>query len=125
MTTAEERMRVLKMIETGTVSAEEGARLLDTLRESHPQQQPTGSAPHSTGPRRFHVRVTDLVTGKSKVDIDLPWSLVSVGINMGARFTPPDVDIEAVMAGIDPDSSGKVLDIVDDKDSERVEIFVE
>jgi len=128
MATAEERMQVLRMIENGTVNAAEGARLLDALGQDIPSQPATPPPPpvvHPAAPRRFHIRVTDLTTGKAKVDVNLPWSLVSVGINMGARFAPRDIDIEQMMQTIDSSTSGKVMDIVDEEDSERVEIFVE
>lgn len=75
----------------------------------------------------MRVRVTDLTTGQRKVDINMPWSLVSVGMSMGARFTPPDlnIDMEQVMAQLDAGGEGKVMDVVDEEDNERVEIFVE
>ena len=126
MATTDERMQILKMIESGAVTAEEGARLLDALAQSDLSQ--TDAPPlaiRPAAPRRFHIRVTDLATGKAKVDVNLPWSLVSVGINMGARFAPRDIDIEQMMETIDADTSGKVMDIIDEEDSERVEIFVE
>lgn len=126
MATAEERMQVLKMIQGGTVSAEEGARLLDALGQGGPSQPSSlPRAVHPAAPRRFHIRVTDLTTGRAKVDVNLPWSLVSVGINMGARFTPRGIDIEQMMQAIDSDTSGRVMDIIDEEDDERVEIFVE
>ncbi|NLF02544.1 MAG: hypothetical protein GX601_16375 [Anaerolineales bacterium] len=128
MTTTEERLRVLTMIEKGQLSAEEGARLLEALSAAGPASGlRSGPAATSRGPRRMRVRVTDLTTGQRKVDINMPWSLVSVGMSMGARFTPPDlnIDIEQVMAQLDAGGEGKVMDVVDEEDNERVEIFVE
>jgi hypothetical protein len=125
MTIAEERMRILRMIEQGQVTAEEGARLLQAL-----QQQPDRSGAAQTSergrtPRRLRVRVTDLQTGEQKFDIDLPWNLVSVGMNMGARFAPADVDLETIVETVDQGAQGKIVDWVDEDDQERVEIFVE
>ena len=129
MATTEERLRVLSMVEKGQLSAEEGARLLEALGTKAPERQRPGPTPVSTvsGPRRLRVRVTDLGTGQSKIDINMPWSLVSVGMSMGARFTPPDlnIDLEEVMDTLGAGGEGKVMDVIDEEDNERVEIFVE
>ena len=124
MATAEERIQVLEMIQSGQITAEEGARLLKALKEERPKRE---SRPGSRGkgPRQFRIRVTDLETGRQKVDMRMPWSLVNVGINMGAHFSREEIKIEdlveAVQAGVD----GKIMDMVDEEDGERIEIFVE
>jgi hypothetical protein len=74
------------------------------------------------------VRVTDLATGKSKVNVNIPMGLVSVGMRMGARFAPAmaGIDAEQVMAAaIRQGVQGKVVDVEDLDDGERVEIYVE
>jgi len=129
MPLAEERMRVLTMIENGQVTAAEGARLLDALNAGAGTHSAGGASPAGRGksPRRLRVRVTDLDTGQRKVDINMPWSMVSVGLALGARFTPPEVNVDMgeVMRNLEAGGGGKVMDVVDDEDRERVEIFVE
>ena len=71
--------------------------------------------------------MTDLASGRNKVNINIPMSLVNVGFKMGARFAP---DIEGInfdeVDGSDRSGSqGKIIDVVDDEDGERVEIYVE
>jgi hypothetical protein len=46
---------------------------------------------------------------------------------MGARFAPDmeGVDYDTIMEAIRSGQQGKVIDITDDDDGERVEIFVE
>ena len=123
MTTSEERMQILKLIESGQISAKEGAKLLramgDAPREAEPAKEIKG--------RWFRVRVTDLQTGKSKANVTIPLSLVSVGMKMGARFAPgvEAVDMEDLRAAITQGMIGKLFDIEDEEDGERVEIFVE
>ena len=58
-------------------------------------------------------------------DINLPWSLVSVGAKMGARFAPEEIDLEEVMEAIHAGAEGKIVEAEDVEDNERVEIFVE
>jgi len=111
------------MIQDGQVTAEEGAKLLTALKAGGQE----GTSPQSAQPRWFRVRVTDQRTGKNTVNVNLPLALVDVGIKMGARFLPEDedIDFDEIAAAIRSGAHGKIMDIVDEDDNERVEIFVE
>lgn len=125
MATAEERMEILRMVQGGQITAEEGAALLEALGEDS-ESQPRSRVPNqSQQPRRLRVRVSDLETGRNKVNIDLPWNLINVGMHMGARFAPEEIDLEAVMQALRAGTEGKIVDVEDAEDNERVEIFVE
>ena len=121
----DERMQILKMIESGQITAEEGIQLLEALKGEGRRQEERWSGSRGTGPRWLRVRVTDLETGQRKVNINLPWSLVSVGAKMGAHFAPAEIDLEEVMEAIHAGAAGKIVDVEDVEDNERVEIFVE
>lgn len=122
--TSEERLQILKMVESGHITAEEAARLLQALDAAETRE---ASGPQAPKPRWFRVRVTDLATGRSKVNVNIPMGLVNVGMRMGARFAPEmaGVDTEKVMQAIREGAHGKVVDVEDREDGERVEIFVE
>jgi hypothetical protein len=126
MATSEERMQILKMIEEGKISAADGAELLRALdRDSSAKSnEPLKGA---STPRWFRVRVTDLSTGKSKVSVNIPMGLVNVGMKMGARFAPDmeGVNFEELTEAVRSGASGKVMDVIDEEEGERVEIFVE
>ncbi len=126
MATKEERMEILKMIQSGKISAEEGAQLLEALEErvEQPGALPPEAGPSQT-PQRVRIHVTDLATGHQKVNVDLPWNLISVGMHMGARFTPEDINLEEVMESLQSGAEGKVVDVEDHEDNERIEVFVE
>ncbi|MDY6876631.1 MAG: hypothetical protein SWK90_10595 [Chloroflexota bacterium] len=124
MAKVEERMQILKMIEGGQITAEEGAQLLEALTAGERRNEEHWSGSR-TRPRWLRVRVTDLETGQRKVNINLPWSLVSVGAKMGARFAPEEIDLEEVMEAIHAGTEGKIVEAEDVEDNERVEIFVE
>jgi hypothetical protein len=121
MASDEERLQILKMIEGGQITAEEGAGLLGALEE------PLGGERRREGsPRWFRVRVTDLKTGKTKVNISLPLKLMDIGARIGAKFgAPADVDIEEIVQAIKEGAQGKIIDIEDEHDGERVEVYVE
>lgn len=128
MATVEERMKILKMVEDGKISAEEGAKLLAALTESRkPPAPPQGMAVVGSEARWFRVRVTDLATGKTKVNVNIPMGLVNVGIKMGARFAPglESEQMEAVAEALRSGMVGKIVEVTDEEDGERVEIFVE
>jgi hypothetical protein len=125
MATVEERLEILKMIQSGQITADEGARLLEALKtEDRPQEKPQPGS-RGKGSRLFRIRVTDLDTGREKIDIRLPWNLVDVGINMGARFARKEIKVEEFAEAIQAGAEGKIMDVVDEEDGERVEIFVE
>lgn len=122
MATSEERMQILKMVADGKISAEEGAKLIKALEEgSRPKPPPDPE------PRWFKVRVTDLATGKTKVNMSIPMGLVNVGVKMGARFAPEveGVNIEELFAAIKGGAHGRLVDVTDEEEGEHVEIFVE
>lgn len=124
MATSDERMKILKMIDEGKISAEEGAKLLAALTES---RKPGPKAPvksTSGGARWLRVRVTDMVTGKSKATINLPMGLVDAGMNIASQYAP-DVAFDELMEAIAAGAEGKIIDVIDEEDGEHVEIFIE
>jgi hypothetical protein len=124
MATSDERMKILKMIDEGKISAEEGAKLLSALSESRkPSRKPTTRG--SSGSARWlRVRVTDMVTGKSKATVNLPLGLVDAGLNIASQYAP-DVAFDELIEAIDAGAEGKIIDVIDDEDGEHVEIFIE
>lgn len=124
MTTTEERMKILKMISEKQISAEEGARLLETLRTT--TAEPQGRADASKA-KWLRIRVTDRATGRAKVNVSIPTGLVDVGLKMGARFAPEmaGMDTSAIHQAIKEGIQGRIIEVEDEEDNERVEIFME
>lgn len=121
-----ERMQILRMIEEGKISAAEGVELLRALDKG--DRGMAGEPLKGTSsPRWFRVRVTDITTGRNKVNVNIPMGLVNVGIKMGAKFAPEieGAQYEYIMEAIRSGQQGKVLDVYDEEDGEHVEIFVE
>ena len=124
MASSEERMKILKMIDEGKITAEEGARLLGTLSDSRkPQRKPSlRSAPG--GARWLKVRVTDMVTGKAKATVNLPLGLLDAGLNIASKYAP-DIAFDELVTAINEGAEGKIIDVYDEEDGEHVEIFIE
>jgi hypothetical protein len=126
MANAEERMKILKMIEEGKISAEEGAKLLAALSEG--RRGPGGSSSARAGAGHLlRIRVTDIASGRSKASVSLPLALIDAGMKIGAHFVPEveGVDMSAVMDALRAGVTGKIIDVTDDEDGEHVEIFVD
>ena len=130
MATVEERMKILKMIEEGKVSAEDGAKLLaalDDSRKTTRSPMPPPLAGTTASGRWLRIRVTDVNTGRPKVNVNIPMGLVNVGLKMGAKFAPEvdGMDVQQITEAINSGMTGKIIDVMDEEDGEHVEIYVE
>ncbi len=124
----EERIKVLKMVADGKITAEEAAVLLETLDETPASSSKAQSGPASSQPGRyFRVRVTDTDTGRVRVNVRLPVGVINAGMKLGMRFAPQveGVDYQEIAEMINSGETGKIVDVEDDKDGEHVEVFIE
>lgn len=132
MANKEERLRVLRMIQEGKLSPDEAASLLETLDESAntPRAEPfspSGGSTAGKSNRWFRVRVTDTNSGKTRVNVRMPISVVNAGLKMGVKFAPQveGLDPETLMDLINNGELGQIVDVFDDEDGEHVEVFIE
>ncbi|MHB8819948.1 MAG: SHOCT-like domain-containing protein, partial [Bellilinea sp.] len=96
MVTSEERLKILTLVQEGKITPQEGIRLLEALTKSLPPRspliQPVIPPPPPPmapgGPRWLRVRVTDTSTGKTRVNVRLPVTVLNAGVKMGAKFSP-------------------------------------
>jgi hypothetical protein len=126
MASVDERMRILKMIQEGKITAEEGAKLLAALRESRGKTtRPGGALGANKGWLR--VRVTDMASGRTKVNVNLPLGLMDAGLRIGAQYAPElqGLDLNQLISEVRSGASGKIIDVIDEEDGEHVEIFIE
>jgi len=120
MMTDPDRAQVLKMIDAGQISADEGLRLLNAVGAA-----PPGAA--SLSGRWLRIRVTDLATQRPKVNVNLPLTWVSLGLKIGSRYSDDlaKIDMNEVMTEIERGAQGRIIDVEDVEDGERVEIYVD
>jgi hypothetical protein len=112
------------MVSENKIDAEQGVQLLNALRTS---TQASGPSSTATGAHWIRVRVTNMETGRTKVNVNLPMGLVKAGIKLGARFAPEmeGVEWDDLMTAIQEGASGKLVDVEDIEGGEKVEIYVE
>lgn len=123
MATSEERLKILNMLEEGKITAEEAAQLLNALGK----QERRKVASSGSEPRWLRVRVTELDSDKTSVNVNLPINMVNVGLRMGARFLPEfeGLDLEELGEALRQGATGKVIDVIDEEDRQHVEVYIE
>ncbi|HSV87000.1 MAG TPA: hypothetical protein VLH85_10520 [Levilinea sp.] len=127
---SEERLKVLKMVQEGKISAEDAIELLSILEEGRRRPPVPPAPPPGIGRRDnrwLRVRVTDTNSGKTRVNVRLPISMVSAGVKMGMRFAPnvEGIDADQLMELIQSVETGQIVDVHDEEDGEHVEVFIE
>ncbi len=116
-----ERNHILQLIEAGKLSAEQAGQLLDSMELEH-------SRPVERNKNRLvRVRVTNLASGRQKINVTIPASLINVGLRLATRLAPQirDSALEDLLRAVERGSTGRLLDIQDLEEGERVEIFTE
>jgi hypothetical protein len=126
MASSEERLKILDMVKDGKISAEDGAKLLAAL--SSKKEKRARRTIRQRDDRKMRVRVTDTQTGKAKVSVNLPMSLVEAGLSIASNFIPDmgtDFDTDEIRDAIQSGMTGLVVDIHDEDDEEHIEVFIE
>lgn len=122
----EERNRILRLVESGQVSATEAAQLLDTLEDEYDR---FGQSPERVRSRIVRVRVTSLPNNRQKLNfnVTLPVGLLKIGLSIGSRLAPQlsTSGLDDVLRAIERGATGRLLDIQDLEEGQRVEIFAE
>jgi len=116
----EEKMSILKMIESGKISAREGAELLAAL-----DQKPVEVGPSGTNVKWVRVRVYDLKTNRQKVNVNIPYGLVKFGLKFIPKEHVKDIDMDEIMEAIKNGEHGKIVDVNDEEEGVHVEVTVE
>ena len=126
---SEELIRVLKMIESGVITSEEGQKLIQAMQKS--EQKVARVHSHPIG-RFFRLDIFSTDAGeKETVQIKFPLNLAKVALNMGivqkqlnAKFGDKvNLDIEEILAVIDSEVMGDLMTI-DTKDA-KIRIWID
>ena len=127
MNMSEEKLQILKMVEEKKITAAEAAEVLEALENSSKELQINKKM------KAKWLRVKVLADdGKVKANVNIPLSLVDVGLKIGKKFEPKLNDVN--LSGIDMDeifdlikqgAEGKIVDVYDEKSKTNVEVYVE
>jgi NCAIR mutase (PurE)-related protein len=115
---SEERMQILKMLEKGTIDAEEADKLISTLE----QRDTAFEKPEINKSRPKYIKILVEENGKEKVNISIPILLAKTALKIMPKkakeqMDEQNVNLDSILAAIDDDSAkGKIVDINDDGD---------
>ena len=122
----EDELKILKMIESGTITAEEGMKLLEAIGSTEKKKATSSSKREAK-----NVRVVVESDHKSTpVDIKLPLGIFKAGVKIGEKFSPEfqgamaGIDYESVLNAIDEGATGEVVSVTTD-DGHLVKIYIE
>lgn len=117
----EERDQILRLLESGRVTADQAAQLLDALE---PEQERRATPQR---PRMVRVRVTNLQASRSTINVTVPSSLIRVALRLATRLAPQvsGSALEDLLRAMESGATGRLLDLQDLEEGERVEIFAE
>jgi len=123
MATAEERLKVLKMLEAGTITTDEARQLLTAL----------GAAGKGPAPapgrelRALHIRVREAVTGRAKATASIPLPVVDSLLRWVGRAFPnlSGGRWQQLRSGIQIGQAGKLLELSDAETGDSLELAIE
>jgi hypothetical protein len=138
MTNTDEKMRILNMVQEGKLSAQEAVQLLEALDFSPEEKSITTEIipdPLVSTNGKAHwlkIVVTELHSGKRKVNLRIPLAMVRWGMKMGSKASfggsaVEDLDLQSVLNDnvLNEGQKGVLVDVEDEEDGEHVVISLE
>ena len=115
---SEERLQILKMLEKGTIDAEEANKLLSTLEK----RDTAFKKPKTSGKKPKFIKILVEENGVEKVNISIPMLLAKTALKImpkkaKAQMEEENVNLDEILSKINDESTtGKIVDINDDGD---------
>lgn len=142
---SEEKRMILEMLNNGDINVDEAERLLSAIPEESENKKMVISGGAPIQPKRIKITVVNNDTGKAKVDMRIPFSLIKAGLKigkasiaLGAKYNNGtdsesqqilellrDVDIDEIMSSLDAGDITlpyTMIDMDSSEDGENVHI---
>ena len=117
----DERFTILQMVQDGTISPDDGARLLEAMDRVERTAPP--SPPKAPAPRSVHVRISN-ASGNHDLDLVLPFGLVATGLRIANRVAPDKVpELSEVRKSVESGYVGKLFNV--ESGNDHIEISIE
>ncbi len=131
----EELKKVLNMVSDGTMKPEDAVRLIEAMQGQSPVEAETKASTAKGEANWVKIRVTNIATGKTKVNMRIPLWLVRGALKLGGKglnFVFFDSDkkmkedlTEKLNEMVSLGEIGTLLDVTDEEEGEHVEIVLE
>lgn len=114
----EERLQILKMLEKGTIAAEEANELLSTLQK----RDTVYEKPKTNNKNSKFIKILVEEDGEEKVNISIPILLAKTALKIMPKkakeqMNEQNINLDDILSSIDDDSAkGKIIDINDNGD---------
>ncbi len=121
----EDELKILKMIEAGTITADDGLKLLDAIGSSEKRKQASAKKVL----KLIRLVIVDENKG-NHVDIKLPLGIFKAGVKIGEKFSPElqtvmeEIDYEEILRNIDAGATGEIANI-NTNDGQNIKIYFE
>lgn len=122
---SEERMQILEMVEDGKITAAEAMELLAAVERNEEEIVPKKDA------KWLKVRVYTM-DDKPKVNVNIPISLVDVGLKIAKTHDPKlkksgldKINIDEIIEAVKNGAEGKIVDVIDEENQTKVKVYVE
>lgn len=121
-----EKIKILKMVEEGKITAEEGIKLLEAI-ETKKEEIKSMETTHSA--KWLRVKVYDS-EDNVKANVNIPLALVETGLKIGRAYDKDlnenlkDVDFKEIVNSVKNGAEGKIVDVESEK-GDKVEVYVE
>lgn len=147
---SEEKRMILEMLNNGDINVDEAERLLSAIPNEDENTAVVTSNRVGVHPKKLKVTVTDNYTGKTNIDMRIPFSLIKAGLKigkasiaLGAKYDNNqnsetqqilellrDVDIDEILGSLDDGDITLPYTMVDidsneDGKSQHIEIIME
>ena len=132
----EEKLRILKMVEEGTISAEQGRALLEALGEEEPVRETVWETPAIREDIPYEDRMLRIIVDSAdgdKVRVQFPVKAIKailkvtgkLPIQMSGDMEGMDVEAltEAVIQCLDSESIGDII-TVESADGDHIRVFI-
>jgi hypothetical protein len=86
------------------------------------------AAKNGERPRWLKIQVAQLSTGRNKVNVTLPLGIVNFGLGIARRFGADfddDYPVEELWRMMKEGERGVLVDVEDEEDDERVQIYID
>ncbi|HNX46377.1 MAG TPA: hypothetical protein PKK90_06655 [Anaerolineaceae bacterium] len=88
MSTNNERIRILTLVQNGQMELQEATKLLYEMESNNPTLEPNYAAGEQKSNRVLRILKKDMHTGKINMDLSIPVNLLEAGRRIGARYSP-------------------------------------
>jgi len=127
----EDELKILKMIEAGTITADEGMKLLEAIGSGDKKRQNTQNTQNTPKKTLRVIRLNIFDEHKNnQVDIKLPLALFKAGVKIGEKFSPDlqsvmeEINYDEILKSINEGATGEITTIKT-HDGHSIQIFFE